>query len=76
MYVCLCQGVTSKDIEDAVYTQKVKSFEALKKSLNACQQCGKCEVAARAVYEQAIHTVAPASCKTGSIITPIILLDS
>lgn len=48
MYVCLCKGVTDKDIEQAV-EQGCRSMRELKSGLGVGSQCGRCTGHAREV---------------------------
>lgn len=48
MYVCLCKGVTDRDIEQAV-THGCRSMRELKSELGVGAQCGRCTSHAREV---------------------------
>lgn len=59
MYVCLCKGVTDRDIEQAV-VQGSRSLRELKSGLGVGSQCGRCTGHAREVLEEATHNMANA----------------
>lgn len=48
MYVCLCNGITDKDIKKAV-TQGATSVSDLRSMLGVSNQCGTCVEAAQEV---------------------------
>ena len=41
MYVCICKGITDKDISQAI-EQGNHSFSSLRKQLGIATQCGQC----------------------------------
>lgn len=53
MYVCLCKGVTEKDIRKAVDQGAVRMRD-LKACLDITTQCGTCACHAKQVLEQAL----------------------
>lgn len=53
MYICICQGVTEKDIQNAV-KQGVCSMERLTESTGISTQCGCCTSHACRALEEAI----------------------
>jgi bacterioferritin-associated ferredoxin len=51
MYVCLCQGITDKEIRAAV-ASGATTLEALRHTLGVASQCGQCgELAGEIVSE-------------------------
>ena len=42
MYVCVCHGVTDKQIRNAVREEGVGNLRDLRNALNVGSQCGKC----------------------------------
>ena len=58
MYVCLCSGVTDKDIKRAA-SNGATSVEDLKNTLGVASQCGSCAQAALDVlYENLVNDTA------------------
>lgn len=56
MYVCLCKGVTDRQIKAAVSEGTASSIGQLRKCLGVATQCGKCSVAARELLQEALPT--------------------
>jgi bacterioferritin-associated ferredoxin len=54
MYVCLCKGITDKDIKQLVVEQGVGSLRELKQHLPVGSNCGTCTKVAQAVIDQTI----------------------
>lgn len=51
MYVCICKGVTDKQIQE--YRQQgVNTFQQLRECTGIATQCGKCSHEARACMRQ------------------------
>ncbi|WP_372749659.1 (2Fe-2S)-binding protein, partial [Litorivivens sp.] len=46
MYVCVCNGVTDRDIHRALESGS-RNFRQVSKSLGVASQCGSCEELAR-----------------------------
>ncbi|REL34282.1 (2Fe-2S)-binding protein [Thalassotalea euphylliae] len=42
MYVCICKGITDKQIKQMVIEQGVGSIRELKQQLDIASQCGTC----------------------------------
>lgn len=61
MYVCLCKGVTCRQIKDAVCNGG-RSMKCLAKQLGVATQCGKCGQEARGILKTAL-TIQPAPFK-------------
>lgn len=53
MYVCICKGVTDKDIHRAV-KQGVSSMEQLSDLTSVSRDCGCCETYASQVLQEAV----------------------
>lgn len=53
MYVCICKGVTDKDIHRAV-KQGVSSMEELSDLTSVSRDCGCCETYASQVLQEAV----------------------
>lgn len=54
MYVCICHGITDKDIRAAA-RKGVDSMEALSDQLKVATCCGRCADCARAVLHESIQ---------------------
>ena len=54
MYVCICHGITDKDIRAAA-RQGACSLEALSQQLRVATCCGRCADCATEVLQDAIH---------------------
>ncbi|PLX63085.1 (2Fe-2S)-binding protein [Sedimenticola selenatireducens] len=57
MYVCICHGVTDKDIRAAA-NNGANSLEALGEQLNVATCCGRCADCARSVLLEVIQSPA------------------
>ncbi|WP_110666491.1 (2Fe-2S)-binding protein [Salinicola halophilus] len=53
MYVCLCVGVTDRDIESAV-SDGARSWRAVREATGCAGQCGKCACTGKQVMREAI----------------------
>ena len=53
MYVCLCHGITERDIESAV-DEGVRSLKELSATLGVATQCGKCSCHAKQCLRESI----------------------
>ncbi|AWM81385.1 (2Fe-2S)-binding protein [Gammaproteobacteria bacterium ESL0073] len=51
MYVCLCQGITDKDIRDAI-NSGCSSYKEVRAALNIASQCGKCGCLAKQITKE------------------------
>lgn len=51
MYVCLCKGITDRQIRRAVH-EGAGSYRAVRECLGVATQCGKCGCHARAVVKE------------------------
>ena len=57
MYVCVCKGITDKDIRRAAETG-VEGFEELQALLDVSSQCGSCENMARDILDEHVREIA------------------
>ena len=55
MYVCLCKGITDRQIESAVL-EGATSLGKLRKSLGVASQCGKCSCLTREILNDTLNT--------------------
>lgn len=53
MYVCLCQGITDKDIRDAV-NEGCCNYKEVRQALDIASQCGKCGCLAKQIVKETI----------------------
>ena len=53
MYVCLCQGITDKDIRDAI-NDGCSSYKEVRQALDIAAQCGKCGCLAKQIVKETI----------------------
>ncbi|RUO20829.1 hypothetical protein CWE08_06930 [Aliidiomarina iranensis] len=60
MYVCLCKGITDKQIVKAVENGAV-SVRELRKQFGLGNQCGKCTCMARGVLNEALENTSVAA---------------
>lgn len=56
MYVCLCKGITDRDIREKV-DDGASTFAQVRRELDLASQCGKCALLAREVYNQEVNKV-------------------
>lgn len=42
MYICLCAGVTEKQIQEAIQKGEAKTMGDLQNQLNVAMNCGEC----------------------------------
>ncbi|SMC24920.1 bacterioferritin-associated ferredoxin [Andreprevotia lacus DSM 23236] len=54
MYVCVCNGVTDRDIRKAV-GNGVRTFKQLQQATEVATCCGKCAGCAREVMDEALQ---------------------
>lgn len=52
MYVCLCKGITDREIKSAI-DNGACSMGQLRKKLGVASQCGKCSTSARELLQEA-----------------------
>ena len=51
MYVCVCKGITDKQIEQAAKSG-FETYRCLRQQTGIGTQCGKCSVEARSFFSQ------------------------
>lgn len=51
MYVCLCKGITDRQIKAAIQ-DGANTVAKVRKSLGVASQCGKCAVATHEIIQQ------------------------
>ncbi len=54
MYVCLCKGITDRQIKAAI-DDGANSIKQLRKALGVASQCGKCSVMTRELLDEALN---------------------
>lgn len=54
MFVCICNGITDKDIQDVVRNEGAGSVRELKKHLAVGKDCGSCVKAAQRIIDNTI----------------------
>ncbi len=54
MFVCMCYGVTDKDIRNAVQQDGVGNLRELRQQLDLGSQCGKCIQMAQQIIDSTI----------------------
>ena len=54
MFVCMCYGITDKQIKNAVETHGVGNMRELKKVMTLGSQCGKCIELAQEIINNTI----------------------
>lgn len=54
MFVCLCHGITDKQIENVVINQGVGNMRELKAALGVGSQCGSCINTAQDIIDTTI----------------------
>jgi bacterioferritin-associated ferredoxin len=62
MYVCICNGITDRDIRTAV-AQGARSLADLQSSLGVATCCGRCADCAHGIVREACVDAAP--CNAG-----------
>lgn len=57
MYVCICKGITEKQIQEAITSRKSKNPKEVLKALGVGSDCGTCvEDAVKCLLEQQSRT--------------------
>ena len=54
MYVCLCNAITDKEIQQAVRNNGVGNIRDLRNHLTIANQCGKCTQVAQDIIDNTI----------------------
>ena len=57
MYICLCQGVTDRDIKDSIEAGAV-SLSEVQVKLPVALNCGTCRDSAEALIDETLHNKA------------------
>ncbi|WLD58369.1 (2Fe-2S)-binding protein [Salinispirillum sp. LH 10-3-1] len=52
MYVCICKGITERQIERSILSGEVNNWRDVRNTLGVATECGKCACHARAVLQQ------------------------
>jgi bacterioferritin-associated ferredoxin len=60
MYICICHGLSDKQLHHAVAESVVRTFEQLQACTGVATCCGACEPCAREILEDKLDSVAPA----------------
>jgi bacterioferritin-associated ferredoxin len=63
MYVCLCRGVTDRQIREAV-AQGASSMRALRQRLGVCSECGRCGACTRSLLTESLGQEDASGCPT------------
>jgi bacterioferritin-associated ferredoxin len=56
MYVCLCKGITDRQIKAAI-DDGARSLGKLRKALGVASQCGKCSDMTRELLQEATYEI-------------------
>ncbi|WP_436970327.1 bacterioferritin-associated ferredoxin [Microbulbifer spongiae] len=64
MYVCICKGITDRQIKEAVYGGST-SVKALRHHLGVSSQCGRCAELAKEIIEETMSVGMITSANTG-----------
>jgi bacterioferritin-associated ferredoxin len=56
MYVCVCKGITDRQIKAAI-ADGASSLGQLRKALGVATQCGKCSVMTREILDEARNEI-------------------
>ncbi|MEM9102534.1 MAG: bacterioferritin-associated ferredoxin [Pseudomonadota bacterium] len=64
MYVCLCMGITDKQVKQAV-KDGASSMRDLNKQLGVSSQCGKCGLTAKRLLKECLTTTETTSVFAG-----------
>lgn len=64
MYVCICKGITDRQIKEAVYDGST-SVKALRRHLGVSSQCGRCAELTQELIEETMAGSVIASANNG-----------
>ncbi|MBA1274326.1 bacterioferritin-associated ferredoxin [Stutzerimonas azotifigens] len=64
MYVCLCQGVTDRQIREAIY-EGCCSYKEVRAATGVASQCGKCACVAKEVVRSTLNATQAANAALG-----------
>lgn len=62
MYVCVCKGITDREVRQAIRLG-ASTLEDLRNSLGVASQCGQCAGCARDLLAEESTTLALAECR-------------
>lgn len=65
MYVCLCRGVTDRDIREAIQSGCC-SYRDVRNTLGVATQCGKCACDAKGLVRETLTAMGSAQMQTGA----------
>lgn len=64
MYVCICKGITDRQIKEAVYDGST-SVKALRRNLGVSSQCGRCTELTQEIIEETMAGGVVAAANSG-----------
>ncbi|WP_444889680.1 bacterioferritin-associated ferredoxin [Microbulbifer sp. DLAB2-AF] len=64
MYVCICKGITDRQIKEAVYDGST-SVKALRRQLGVSSQCGRCAEQTKEIISETLGTGMISSATNG-----------
>lgn len=56
MYICICKGITDKEIRNAVI-DGANSFASVRKQLGVSSQCGRCACDAKSLVRETLSEI-------------------
>lgn len=54
MYICICKGITDKDIRNAI-ADGAQSYACVRKQLGVSSQCGQCGRDAKSIVNEVLN---------------------
>ncbi|WP_237065837.1 bacterioferritin-associated ferredoxin [Microbulbifer guangxiensis] len=64
MYVCICKGITDRQIKEAVY-DGTTSVRALRRQLGVSSQCGRCAELTQEIIDETMGAGVMAAANNG-----------
>ncbi|MCO1335541.1 bacterioferritin-associated ferredoxin [Microbulbifer sp. OS29] len=64
MYVCICKGITDRQIKEAIYDGST-SVKALRRQLGVSSQCGRCAEQTKEIIDETIGRGMVSSANNG-----------
>ncbi|SDZ90701.1 bacterioferritin-associated ferredoxin [Microbulbifer marinus] len=64
MYVCICKGITDRQIKEAVYDGST-SVKALRRQLGVSSQCGRCAELTQEIIDETMAGGVIAAANSG-----------
>nr|WP_010133092.1 bacterioferritin-associated ferredoxin [Microbulbifer agarilyticus] len=58
MYICICKGITDRQIKDAVHDGST-SIKALRRQLGVSSQCGRCAELTKEIIDETMSAGMP-----------------